>query len=79
MGKTSYSGYGNSSSSSSGIGFCGALCIAFIVMKLCGVINWSWGWILAPLWIPLAILLVILLCFGVYCAVEAVIKHKRKR
>ncbi len=25
--------------------------ITFIVLKLCGVIDWSWVWVLAPLWI----------------------------
>jgi len=42
----------NSNSSSDGIGFCGMLFIAFLVLKLCGVITWSWLWILSPLWIP---------------------------
>jgi len=41
----------SSSSSSSGIGFIGLLTIAFIVLKLCGVIDWSWVWVLSPLWI----------------------------
>lgn len=45
-----------SSSSSSGIGFCGLLTIAFIVLKLTGYISWSWWWVLAPIWIPAAIL-----------------------
>ena len=30
-----------------GIGFCGLLAVAFIVLKLTGVINWSWLWVLA--------------------------------
>ena len=38
-----------------GGGFCGLLTIAFIVLKLLGVISWSWLWVLAPLWIPLLI------------------------
>ena len=38
-------------SSSSGIGFCGLLQIAFIVLKLCHVIEWPWLWVLAPTWI----------------------------
>lgn len=52
-----------SSSSSSGIGFTGLLAVAFIVLKLCHVINWSWLWVLSPLWIGLivAVLLIILL------------------
>ena len=33
-----------------GIGFFGLLAIVFITLKLCGVIDWSWWWILAPLW-----------------------------
>lgn len=28
------------------------LLVAFIVLKLTGVITWSWWWVLAPLWIP---------------------------
>lgn len=34
-----------------GIGFTGVLLIAFIVLKLTGVINWSWLWVLSPIWI----------------------------
>lgn len=34
-----------------GIGFSGMLTIAFIVLKLMNVINWSWWWVLSPLWI----------------------------
>ena len=44
---------------SGGIGFCGLLAIAFIVLKLCGVITWSWLWVLSPLWIPIALALLI--------------------
>lgn len=32
--------------------FCDVLLIVFIVLKLVGVINWSWIWVLAPFWIP---------------------------
>ena len=34
-----------------GIGFTGLLTIAFIVLKLCGIISWSWIWVLSPIWI----------------------------
>ena len=43
-----------------GIGFCGLLAVAFIVLKLTGVINWSWLWVLAPIWIPTAIIVIVL-------------------
>ena len=35
-----------------GISATSLLGVAFIVLKLCGVINWSWWWVLAPFWIP---------------------------
>jgi len=54
-----------SSGASGGIGFFGILAIVFIVLKLCGVINWSWLWVLAPLWGPIALVLAILLLIGV--------------
>lgn len=44
---------------SGGIGLCEVLAIVFIVLKLVGVITWSWWWVLSPIWIPLAIVLVI--------------------
>lgn len=43
----------------SGIGFPGALTIAFIVLKLCHIIEWSWIWVLAPLWITFALVIVL--------------------
>jgi hypothetical protein len=42
------------------------LLLAFIVLKLCGVITWSWWWVLAPLWIPVALLGAWLLFIGVF-------------
>jgi len=48
------------SSSSGGLGFTGALTILFIGLKLCNVINWSWWWVLSPIWISLSLVLFIL-------------------
>ena len=31
---------------------CDVLTVVFIVLKLVGVVNWSWIWVLAPSWIP---------------------------
>lgn len=47
--------------SSSGIGFTGLLTIVFITLKLMGYINWSWIWVLSPIWIGLLITVVFLL------------------
>lgn len=45
---------------SGGIGVTGLLQVAFIVLKLCGVIDWSWLWVLAPTWISAALVMLIL-------------------
>lgn len=51
----------NSTSSSSCIGvtIIGLLGIAFIVLKLCKVIDWNWWYVLMPFWIPAAFVLLI--------------------
>lgn len=56
----------NSASINIGGGFGSMLLVAFIVLKLCHVINWSWWWVLCPLWIGPLILfgLLILLIVG---------------
>lgn len=46
--------------SSGGIGVAGLLGVAFVVLKLCKVIDLDWLWVLAPFWIPVAIILAFL-------------------
>ena len=59
----------NSSTQSGGIGFFGLLAIVFITLKLTGYITWSWWWVLAPLWGPLAFVLLFLLIILVFAAI----------
>jgi hypothetical protein len=40
---------------SGGMSFSSVLALIFIVLKLCGVINWSWVWVLSPIWITFII------------------------
>lgn len=56
----------SSSSSSAGIGFSGLLTVAFVVLKLCNVINWPWVWVLAPLWISF---ILGILVFAIYLGI----------
>lgn len=39
----------------SGVSFAGLLTVAFITLKLIGAIQWSWLWVLAPIWLPFAV------------------------
>lgn len=41
--------------STSSIGIGTVLFLIFLVLKLIGVITWSWWWVTAPLWIPFAL------------------------
>lgn len=60
---------------SSGIGFTSLLTIAFIVLKLCNVINWSWWWVLSPIWISIAFAIVIVVGLVIY---ELIMEKKHK-
>ena len=44
-----------SNNSEGGIGFLGILTIVFITLKLIDYIDWSWWWVLSPIWIPITV------------------------
>ncbi len=68
---------GSSTTSSGGVGFGGLLFLVFLVLKLTGVIAWSWWWVTAPLWVPFLLALVLLAVGGLGMA--AVDRSVRKR
>lgn len=43
------------------IGICGTLTLIFVVLKLIGIINWHWIWVLSPLWIGLVPIILLLI------------------
>lgn len=49
----------NKTAAAGGTGLMTLLQVAFIVLKLCKVIDWSWWWVLAPTWFPIALLIII--------------------
>ena len=57
-----------------GSGFCCLLTIAFIVLKLCNVISWSWFWVCSPLIFSFGIFL----CVLVIMVTIAIIAQKRR-
>jgi hypothetical protein len=58
-------------SGNSGVGATGILGVAFVVLKLTGVINWSWWWVTLPFWGVLALFVVIILVAYVVLYVRA--------
>jgi hypothetical protein len=71
----------SSEGSSGGIGFLGALTLIFITLKLTGHIDWSWWWVLSPLYLPVALIVAMILCVGASAltisVVSAYIEHRK--
>ena len=58
---------------SGGVGFAGLLAILFIGLKLGHVIDWSWWWVLSPLWIPAGIFIGIIAVILFFVAAAAIL------
>ena len=50
------------------VGFLGTLGLIFITLKLTGVIDWAWIWVLSPLWIVAILVLLVVLVGFIYAA-----------
>ena len=50
--------------------FLSILCLIFITLKLTGYIAWSWWWVLAPVWIPISIIIVVFVIVGMLYVAE---------
>jgi len=57
--------------SSGGLGLASVLGIIFIVLKLVGVINWSWIWVLSPFWIGFALWLFFVILIALLIGVSS--------
>lgn len=47
-----------------GLGLCQLLTVLFVALKLCDKIDWSWWWVLSPLWLPWALAFVVMGIIG---------------
>jgi len=65
--------------SSHGVSATALLGIAFIVLKLCKVIDWDWLWVLTPfwIWIPIVFLLAILSMLLEYKSTKPVVRKSK--
>ena len=64
-----------------GVSLCTLLTVAFVTLKLCKVIDWSWCWVLAPLWGPWALAFVVMGLLGlvvVFCKVVVMAIERRR-
>ena len=65
-----------SANANSAGGFSSLLLLLFIALKLTGHITWSWWWVLSPIWIPIA---VTVLLFSIWVLVVYIKKKKEKK
>ncbi len=63
---------------SGGIGFVGLLTIVFITLKLMGYIDWSWFWVLSPIWI-IILGFILLIVFLVWNGAESIRADRNTR
>ena len=62
-----------------GTSFCNLLFLTFLVLKLTHVINWSWWWVTAPLWIPVGLALGAIALLLVVAIVSAGLSPRKER
>lgn len=67
--------YQNNNTASGGLSLSSVLTVVFVVLKLCGLIDWSWWWVLSPLWISIGLVVVVILVVfivsTIICWIEA--------
>lgn len=65
-----------SSAVGGGISIFTLLAVAFVVLKLCKVIGWSWWWVLSPVWIPICIGIIFVFLMAL---INLVVNGRRRR
>jgi hypothetical protein len=70
----------NNTTNGGGIVFIGLLTILFIGLKLTGYINWSWIWVVSPMWISACLtLLIVGACYGIFWLYEMDTRKRDRR
>jgi Flp pilus assembly protein TadB len=67
-----------SASSGGGVGITTVIQIVFIILKVVGVIKWSWFWVLSPTWISILVVIFALLIFFIIWAVTRASRNKKR-
>lgn len=52
--------------------------IVFLVLQLCGVISWSWWWVVSPLWIMALFVIAVMILYFVIAFLMDLRKYKRR-
>ena len=52
--------------------------VAFVVLKLVGVIDWSWWWVLSPIWIMIGVAGLVFVAIYIYIMVQNIVKTRKE-
>lgn len=52
--------------------------VAFVVLKLVGVIDWSWWWVLSPIWIMIGVAGLVFVAIYIYIMVKNIVKKRKE-
>ena len=66
----------NKIESSNGIGCLMVVWIVFIILRLCGIITWSWWWVMSPFIISIALTILLIGLVGVIVTMESSKKNE---
>ena len=61
-----------------GMGFCSALTLILITLKLTGYITWSWIWVFSPMWLAVLLFIGIVCVFLVFIKIDEYRKGKKE-
>jgi hypothetical protein len=64
---------------SGGVGIITVLLIVFVTLKLTGLIDWSWWWVLSPLWGPFVLIGTFLILYGIFAFLMAVYNEVQRQ
>lgn len=51
--------------------------LMFLGLKIAGLIDWSWWWVFAPIWVPLLLAVVVIGVAFIIAVISTVLKGKK--
>ena len=66
-----------SKSSNQSIGVFGLLGVAFVILKLIGILDWSWWWVTLPFWGGFGFIILMAALIGIILGIYKAIKKRK--
>jgi hypothetical protein len=50
--------------------------VVFLTLKLSNVVDWSWWWVLSPIWLPFAVVLGVIMIVSAFALISIMINDR---